>query len=101
VSVIGGIHALRKILSLGPETFFRRQGRIGSYGHRATQPRRFRSAVRAHGAAGISPLDAERRRRLVREEDPIPGNLVGMVALYALLALGIVKLAWFETADRS
>jgi len=29
---------------------------------------------------------------------PIPGNLVGMMALYALLALGIVKLAWFETA---
>jgi holin-like protein len=29
---------------------------------------------------------------------PIPGNLVGMVALYALLALGIVKLAWFEAA---
>jgi holin-like protein len=29
---------------------------------------------------------------------PIPGNLVGMVALYALLALGIVKLSWFETA---
>ena len=29
---------------------------------------------------------------------PIPGNLVGMVALYALLAVGIVKLTWFETA---
>ncbi len=29
---------------------------------------------------------------------PIPGNLVGMMTLYALLALGIVKLAWFETA---
>jgi holin-like protein len=29
---------------------------------------------------------------------PIPGNLVGMVALYALLAFGIVKLAWFEAA---
>ena len=29
---------------------------------------------------------------------PIPGNLVGMITLYALLALGIVKLAWFETA---
>jgi holin-like protein len=28
---------------------------------------------------------------------PIPGNLVGMMTLYALLALGIVKLAWFET----
>jgi holin-like protein len=29
---------------------------------------------------------------------PIPGNLAGMITLYALLALGIVKLAWFETA---
>ena len=29
---------------------------------------------------------------------PIPGNLIGMVALYALLALGIVRLAWFEAA---
>lgn len=29
---------------------------------------------------------------------PIPGNLVGMVALYALLALGVVRLAWFEAA---
>ena len=29
---------------------------------------------------------------------PIPGNLVGMMTLFALLALGIVKLAWFETA---
>jgi len=29
---------------------------------------------------------------------PIPGNLVGMVLLYALLALGIVKLSWFDVA---
>lgn len=29
---------------------------------------------------------------------PIPGNLLGMVALYALLALGVVKIAWFEAA---
>jgi holin-like protein len=29
---------------------------------------------------------------------PPPGNLVGMVLLYALLALGIVKLSWFEAA---
>jgi holin-like protein len=29
---------------------------------------------------------------------PIPGNLVGMALLYALLALGIVKLSWFEVA---
>jgi holin-like protein len=29
---------------------------------------------------------------------PIPGNLVGMMLLYALLALGIVKLSWFEYA---
>jgi holin-like protein len=29
---------------------------------------------------------------------PIPGNLVGMMALYALLVLGVVKLAWFEAA---
>src|SRR5580700_2624450 len=29
---------------------------------------------------------------------PIPGNLVGMITLYALLALGIVKLSWFEAA---
>jgi holin-like protein len=27
---------------------------------------------------------------------PIPGNLLGMLALYALLALGVVKLAWFD-----
>jgi hypothetical protein len=26
---------------------------------------------------------------------PIPGNLVGMALLYALLALGVVKLSWF------
>jgi holin-like protein len=29
---------------------------------------------------------------------PIPGNLIGMVALYALLSLGIVKVAWFDAA---
>ncbi len=29
---------------------------------------------------------------------PIPGNLVGMILLYALLSLGIVKLSWFEAA---
>ena len=29
---------------------------------------------------------------------PLPGNLVGMVLLYALLALGIVKLSWFKAA---
>lgn len=29
---------------------------------------------------------------------PIPGNLVGMALLYALLALGVVKLSWFEPA---
>lgn len=29
---------------------------------------------------------------------PIPGNLIGMVLLYALLAAGIVKLSWFEPA---
>jgi holin-like protein len=27
---------------------------------------------------------------------PIPGNLVGLVSLYALLSLGIVKAAWLE-----
>ncbi len=27
---------------------------------------------------------------------PIPGNLVGMLALYALLALGLIKVAWFD-----
>ena len=29
---------------------------------------------------------------------PLPGNLVGMVLLYALLGLGIVKPSWFEAA---
>lgn len=29
---------------------------------------------------------------------PVPGNLVGLLALYGLLALGIVKLDWFEPA---
>jgi holin-like protein len=29
---------------------------------------------------------------------PIPGNVVGMVLLYALLALGFVKVSWFEAA---
>ena len=29
---------------------------------------------------------------------PLPGNLVGMVLLYSLLAVGVVKLSWFETA---
>ena len=29
---------------------------------------------------------------------PIPGNLVGMALLYGLLALGVVKLSWFEPA---
>jgi holin-like protein len=28
---------------------------------------------------------------------PIPGNLLGMGALYALLALGVVKVSWFDT----
>jgi holin-like protein len=27
---------------------------------------------------------------------PVPGNLVGLVALYALLSLGIVKVSWFD-----
>jgi holin-like protein len=27
---------------------------------------------------------------------PVPGNLVGLVALYALLSLGVVKISWFE-----
>jgi holin-like protein len=27
---------------------------------------------------------------------PVPGNLVGMLSLYALLALGVVKIAWFD-----
>ncbi len=27
---------------------------------------------------------------------PVPGNLVGMLALYALLAFGIVKVDWFD-----
>lgn len=27
---------------------------------------------------------------------PVPGNLVGMLALYALLTLGLVKLDWFD-----
>ena len=27
---------------------------------------------------------------------PIPGNLVGMVGLYFLLSLGIVKVSWFD-----
>ena len=29
---------------------------------------------------------------------PIPGNLVGIVVLYAALELGVVKLSWFEAA---
>lgn len=29
---------------------------------------------------------------------PIPGNVVGVVLLYALLALGIIKLAWVQDA---
>lgn len=29
---------------------------------------------------------------------PIPGNLIGMVLLYALLASGVVRLSWFEPA---
>jgi holin-like protein len=28
---------------------------------------------------------------------PVPGNLLGMVALYVLLALGVVKVSWFDT----
>lgn len=27
---------------------------------------------------------------------PIPGNLAGMILLYALLSLGIIKVAWFD-----
>ena len=27
---------------------------------------------------------------------PIPGNLAGMVLLYAMLSLGIIKVAWFD-----
>jgi holin-like protein len=29
---------------------------------------------------------------------PIPGNLVGMVGLYLLLSLGLVKVSWFDAA---
>jgi len=29
---------------------------------------------------------------------PIPGNVVGVLLLFALLALGVVKLAWVELA---
>ena len=28
---------------------------------------------------------------------PIPGNLIGMLGLYVLLSLGLVKVSWFET----
>jgi holin-like protein len=28
---------------------------------------------------------------------PVPGNLLGMVALYTLLALGVVKVSWLDT----
>ncbi len=31
-------------------------------------------------------------------ELPIPGNLTGMILLYALLSLGIVKIAWLDAA---
>jgi holin-like protein len=27
---------------------------------------------------------------------PVPGNLVGLIALYALLSLGVVKVSWFD-----
>jgi holin-like protein len=27
---------------------------------------------------------------------PVPGNLVGMVGLYVLLSLGVVKVSWFD-----
>lgn len=27
---------------------------------------------------------------------PVPGSLVGLIALYALLSLGIVKVSWFD-----
>ncbi len=27
---------------------------------------------------------------------PVPGNLAGMILLYALLSLGIIKIAWFD-----
>jgi holin-like protein len=29
---------------------------------------------------------------------PVPSNLLGMVALYVLLALGVVKVSWFDTS---
>jgi holin-like protein len=29
---------------------------------------------------------------------PIPGNLAGMILLYALLSLGIIKIAWLDAA---
>jgi len=47
--------------------------------------------------AGLSALNAAGVWIVAETALPIPGNLIGMVALSALLALGVVKLCWIET----
>jgi holin-like protein len=47
---------------------------------------------------GLVTLNFAGIRAVEKMALPIPGNLVGMVLLYAFLALGIVKLSWFEAA---
>jgi holin-like protein len=46
---------------------------------------------------GLWALNAAGVWAVAKMSLPIPGNLLGMAALYACLALGIAKLSWFET----
>ena len=57
-----------------------------------------RAALFALQLAGLWALNFAGVWAVRRTALPVPGNLVGLLALYALLALGIVKLDWFEPA---
>jgi holin-like protein len=70
----------------------------GSVPHRSRiVPRRLeQAALVALQLTGLWALNCAGDWAVREAALPIPGNLVGMLALYALLALGVVKLAWFD-----
>ena len=63
---------------------------------RIVHPRLEQAALVALQLTGLWALNFAGVWAVKQAALPIPGNLVGMLALYALLALGVVKLAWFD-----
>ncbi|HZU91676.1 MAG TPA: CidA/LrgA family protein [Stellaceae bacterium] len=67
-------------------------------GHSRVLGRLEQAAIVAPQLAGLWALNVAGVWAVRKAALPVPGNLVGMLALYGLLALGVVKLAWFEPA---